>query len=276
MIIIKNFSFAYPCEQVLKNINLQYQPGGIYYLLAPNGFGKSTLLRSMAGLHKPSSGSIKVGNYNAVDRPIKMLQDLCFISEDTYFPNMQISDFPVLYGLLYPKFNTTHFYNYLEKFEVEKGNWLSALSFGQIKKLHLAFAFATNADVILLDEPTNGLDINSKMQFRKILATIINGDKTIIISTHDVVDMDILADGITVLRNETVVFHQKTADILKKIYFDFTTDKSEAEEALYSEQTYYGFMTIKTNFMAHESNLNMELLYRGLLNQPQKITALFT
>lgn len=275
MIAIKNFSFSYLRKQVLKNINLHYSQGNIYYLLGPNGAGKSTLLRSIAGLHQPLKGSIQISNYNAFERNINVLENLYFLSEDAYYPDMSIVKFIVLYKGLYPLFNEQNFYAYLKMFGIERQQQLSALSFGQKRKVYVSFAFATDAKVILLDEPTKGLDINSKMLFKKILATSADHDRIIIISTHDVTSMDIVADGITVLDQQEVVFHQSIHTISERIFFDFVTNEVEAAQALYSEQTYQGFLTIVPNLTGMESNLNIELLYRGLMSQPQKITSLF-
>ena len=275
MITFKNLSFAYAKKKVLNDINLQYEPGKIYYLLGPNGFGKSTLLRCIAGLHHPQNGSVEVNNSPAFERNLKQLQDICFISDGMYCPDMLVTKFVTLYGRLYPRFNTEFFFKYLHMFEVKEDSHISELSFGQRKKLFLAFAFATNARIILLDEPINGLDIKSKKEFRKILAETANDDKMVIIGTHDISDMDVLADGITVLGQQKVIFHQSTSDILNKLDFDIVKDPTEAEQALYSEQTYKGFMTITPNLTQKETNLNIELLYHALLNQQEKITLLF-
>ncbi|SMO72398.1 ABC-2 type transport system ATP-binding protein [Chryseobacterium rhizoplanae] len=275
MIIFKNLSFAYSQKKVLNDVNLQYEPGKIYYLLGPNGFGKSTLLRSIAGLHHPQTGTVEVNNHPAFKRNINLLQNICFVSDGMYCPDMLITKFATLYGSLYPLFKADDFYKYLFMFEVKKESRISELSFGQRKKLFLSFAFATQASIILLDEPINGLDIKSKREFRKILTEITNDDKTVIIGTHDVSDMDILADGITVLGQEQVIFHQNTSDILQKLTFDIVKDPTEAEQSLYSEQTYQGFMTISPNLTHKETNLNIELLYHALLKQQHKITSLF-
>ena len=275
MITIKNFSFFYTRKEVLKDVSLVYEPGKIYYLLGPNGYGKSTLLRCIAGLHRPHKGSIEIDGHSPFERSVGVLQELCLVSEETYYPNLPTMKLAALYGDLYPLFDIDTFYKYLQMFKVEKKSQLSTLSFGQQKKLYLAFAFATRAKVILLDEPTTGLDIDSKMQLRKILVEFVDDNKTIIIGTHDIADMDVLVDGITVLGQQEVVFHENTHDILQKLSFDFVTDEAEANKALYNERTYRGFMTLRSNVTLTESNLNTELLYRGLLNQRQKITSLF-
>ncbi|MEF9478748.1 hypothetical protein OWR28_14480 [Chryseobacterium sp. 1B4] len=114
------------------------------------------------------------------------------------------------------------------------------------------------------------------MQFRKILAVSASEDKTIIIGTHDVSDMNVMADGITVLGKQKVLFHQPTSDIIRKVSFGFTTNEDEATEALYYEQTFQGFNILNSNLKGSESNINVELLYRGLIDQSsQKITSLF-
>ena len=214
MIIIKNLFFTYFQKPVLADVNLLYEPGKIYYLLGPNGFGKSTLLRCIAGLQYPKQGSIMVNNYNPFKRDVNFLNDISCVNEESYYPDMQIGKFVDLYGALYPDFSIESFHNYLKMFNVVMKGRLSSLSFGQRKKVYLAFAFASNTKIILLDEPTNGLDVNSKMQFRKILSTLAARDKIIIIATHDVSDADVLADGITVLGPHTSTFSQSTDTIL--------------------------------------------------------------
>ncbi|MEF9478747.1 ATP-binding cassette domain-containing protein [Chryseobacterium sp. 1B4] len=131
MITIKDLFFNYDRKQVLKDVTLEYEPGKIYYLLGPNGFGKSTLLRCIAGLHRIEQGSIWVNNENPFKRNINFLNDISYISEETYYPDMSINKFAALYGALYPRFSLQNFHEYLMMFEVEINQRISALSFGQ-------------------------------------------------------------------------------------------------------------------------------------------------
>ncbi len=163
MIRIKNLSFDYGNRKsVFRNLNLTLTEGNVYGLLGRNGAGKSSLLRNMAGLLFPTQGICIVNGHNAQDRLPVFLQDLYFLPEEFNTPSVKIKEFVNIYAPLYPKFSRKQFLEYLEEFQLSENEKFSELSLGQKKKALIGFALSTNTKILLMDEPTNGLDIPSK------------------------------------------------------------------------------------------------------------------
>ena len=185
MIEIKSLSFAYPRKQLLfKELNLRLQAGHIYGLLGKNGAGKSTLLKNMTGLAFPQKGGCYFNQVNVSGRPVAVLEDVYFIPEEIFVPSLTPAQFVANTAIFYPKFNKADFYHYLKVLDVDLDGVMDKLSFGQQKKAMIAFGLATNTGVLIMDEPTNGLDIPSKVQFRKLIASVLTEDRCIVISTH--------------------------------------------------------------------------------------------
>lgn len=177
MIDIQNLSFGYSRTKLLyKKLTLSLEAGSIYGLWGKNGAGKSTLLKNIIGLLFPVSGSIKVNNFVPKKRQPSFLQTIYFIPEEVYVPALTIKGYRNLFAPFYPDFNAARFTSYLEELDVRDEGKLNSLSFGQQKKFIIAFALACNTRVLIMDEPTNGLDIPSKIQFRKLMASVMNDE----------------------------------------------------------------------------------------------------
>ena len=213
MIEIKNLSFGYRKEKLFSGLDLQLKPGNIHGLLGKNGVGKTTLLKLIAGLRYPQDGECLVWNYVPRRRLPGMLEDLYFIPEEFFVPTLTIKSYEKIYAPLYPRFDGVALAEYEKEFDLDVDKKLTEFSYGQKKKFLLAFGLASNCRLFLLDEPTNGLDIPSKSQFRRVLASALADDRIIIISTHQVRDMENLIDDIIILEDGKIVFNQYTHDI---------------------------------------------------------------
>jgi len=272
MIQIHNLSFGYSRRaQLFRNLNLALREGHIYGLLGKNGAGKSTLLKNIAGLVFPSSGSCQVNGYEACKRYPAMLEDLYFIPEEIHMPSITASQFVAYTAPFYPFFDETAFYRYLSEFDVPQHVVLSKMSFGQQKKAIIAFGLATNTSVVIMDEPTNGLDIPSKVQFRRIIASALTENRCIIISTHQVRDLDSLIDALVVVHEREIVLNQDLDTIAERLTFT-TLPEAEAQEALYAEDTVRGKHAIMPNVMGSYSKVDMELLFNAITSGNKTIT----
>ncbi|RZK11322.1 MAG: ABC transporter ATP-binding protein, partial [Hymenobacter sp.] len=208
MVRIRNLHFGYSRRMLqLENLDLDLLKGRIYGLLGKNGAGKSTLLKNIVGLAFPLSGTCEVAGHAAARRRPDTLQDLFFLPEDVQAPAATALELAASTGIFYPRFDAEAFVGYLHELEVSTTVQLSKLSFGQQKKALLAFALATNTGLLVLDEPTNGLDIPSKAQFRKLVAGALSEERCVIISTHQVRDLDSLIDTVLVLHQRRVVLN---------------------------------------------------------------------
>ena len=248
MIQIKNLSFDYGKRKpVFRNLNLTLTEGNVYGLLGRNGAGKSSLLRNMAGLLFPTSGSCVVNGHDAQKRLPVFLQDLYFLPEEFHTPSVKIKEFVDVYAPFYPKFSRKQFLEYLEEFQLSDNEKFTELSLGQKKKALIGFALSTNTKVLLMDEPTNGLDIPSKSQFRKIIASVATDERIIVISTHQVRDLESLIDPIIILDNSEVLLNATTEEITEKLCFKNVATVTDHEKVLYSEHSLRGFSIVTQN-----------------------------
>jgi len=266
MIQIKDLNFGYSKKAMLfRNLNLNLSKGHIYGLLGKNGAGKSTLLHNITGLTYPQSGYCFINGLNSADRSVDFLSEMYFIPEELYVPSVTAAQFVKNTAPFYPVFNEAHFYSYLEEFDVPRESVLDKLSFGQQKKVMIAFGLATNTSLLVMDEPTNGLDIPSKVQFRKIIASVLTEDRCIIISTHQVRDLDSLIDTLVVLHNHEIVVNEALDAISEKVYFT-TLDSNDMQPALYQEENIRGKNVILNNADGLYSKVDMELLFNAIVS----------
>ncbi|MGI4022375.1 MAG: ABC transporter ATP-binding protein [Janthinobacterium lividum] len=271
MIKISNLTFGYGRKKILfQDLNLQMQEGHIYGLLGKNGAGKSTLLKNIAGLVFPQKGICEVNGYNSAKRLPAFLQDLFFIPEEVYMPTLTAKQFIKSTGHFYPAFNEAQFDQMLSEFDVPNNSLLNKLSFGQQKKVMIAFGLSTNTSLLIMDEPTNGLDIPSKSQFRKIIASALTETRCIIISTHQVRDLDNLIDTLLVVHNQKIILNRSLDEISERL--KFSTTSTTGPEVLYAEESVRGLNTISQNTNESYSKVDMELLFNAIINNDQMIT----
>ncbi len=277
MIQINNLSFNYgKRKEVFRNLNLTLSAGNVYGLLGKNGAGKSSLLRNIAGLLFPTAGTCEVNGYTAQDRLPSFLQELYFLPEEFHTPPVKIREFVDTYAPFYPNFSRKQFAEYLQEFQLSENEKFTELSLGQKKKALIGFALSTNTKVLLMDEPTNGLDIPSKSQFRKIIASVATAERIIVISTHQVRDLDSLIDPIIILDNSEVLLHANTEEISEKLCFKNVSTVSNHESVLYSEHSLKGFSVVSQNLDNEQSKTDLELLFNATLTNPQKIKQIFS
>lgn len=275
MIDIQDLHFTYGSKKVFDGLSLSLQAGHIYGLLGKNGTGKSTLLRNIAGLLFPGRGQLAVLGYNPSKRQPAFLQDVFMVPEEFFLPNVSIEKFVLCNAPFYPAFDKVQFDVYLKEFDIPGSNSLQNMSYGQKKKVLISFALACNTKLLLMDEPTNGLDIMSKSQFRKIMAGVLDENKCIIISTHQVKDLESLIDRITIIDDGKILFDQRTEQITNKLNFKMSFDSNEVKEALYSEESLSGSAIISKNMHGEEGKLDLELLYKAVVLKGKEIHAVF-
>lgn len=276
MITLENVTFGYKRKcPLFDRFSYRLAQGGIYGLLGRNGAGKSTLLHLMSGLLLPSSGRVCFRGVEVGKRLPQTLADLFVVPEEFMLPPIKLSEFVRLQGCFYPRFSEEDFRHYLSLFEME-GDWhLDGMSMGQKKKVFISFALAANTSLLLMDEPTNGLDISGKSQFRKLMAAGMNEERTLVISTHQVKDIERLLDRVAILDGSRMLLDESVERICRKLYFTETDDPSEVEQALASVPSVRGTRVMLPNTEGRESDLNLELLFNGTLEHPAEVAALF-
>jgi ABC-2 type transport system ATP-binding protein len=271
MIEVSNLTFGYSKKALLfKNLNLTLSAGHIYGLLGKNGAGKSTLLKNLAGLVYPQEGSCVMNGYQASKRLPAFLQELFFIPEEMHMPALTALQFMESTGHFYPRFSAEQFQKMLNQFEVPLDRQLNTLSFGQQKKAMISFGLATNTSFLIMDEPTNGLDIPSKVQFRKIIVNSLTDERCIIISTHQVRDLDSLIDTLLVLHEQEIVLNSPLDVIAEKIQFT-TAAQANTEHVLYKEENMIGANTISVNTDQKFGKVDMEILFNAITSGHKSI-----
>ena len=234
MIQIEKLHFSYsPKKPLFSDLDLQLKPGKVYGLLGKNGTGKSSLLKLIVGGVFAKRGTCTVNGFDSSQRKPSVLQDIFFLSENYATPAIKISDYIAANGSLYPKFDKDKFYSFLDIFEIDRGANLEHLSYGQRKKVVISFAIATNVKYLLLDEPTNGLDIPSKSQFRKALLSGFQEDQIVIISTHQIRDLNQLIESIIIIEDGQIIFHKDVFELEEKLLFTKSLSENSTAEVLY-------------------------------------------
>lgn len=273
MIEINNLGFSYGTKTVLKNISMQVSEGNIYGLLGENGVGKTTLLTLLCGLKKPQEGTIRVDGLNPFDRQPSLLSDQFFLPDEVVPVHASTLSFAREHGVFWPRFDLSKFELLLREFEVDPRQRMDTMSSGQLKKAWLSFALACNAKYYYLDEPTNGLDIPSKSQFRKAVSKYTQEDSAIIISTHQVRDLENIIDPIIILDNQAVLVNATLEEISGKLFFDYGNEIQVG--ALYLEQTPGGTVQVYPNTTGIESKVNVEAFFNTVHLHKDLVRSMF-
>lgn len=274
MIEIKNLEFNYKKTPVFSGINLTFPEGAIYGLLGENGVGKTTLLKIISGLLRPTAGTCTVDALTSYDRLPQMLQRIVFLPDEVMLPdNSTPQKYVDELMPFYPTFSQGTFLHLMQELEVEPDRKFKEMSFGQQKKSLIAATLSLGTEYVLLDEPTNGLDIPSKSQFRSILSKRADETSTIIISTHQVKDVENLIDPVVILNNNDVLLDASVQQITEKLFFEY--GGTHRDDALFSEMLPEGYMNVVPNTTGEESQINIEALFNAVLRNKNRIKELF-
>ena len=274
MIKIENLAFSYGQTPVLNNISMTLEDGKIYGLLGENGVGKTTLLSLLAGLKKAKTGSIGIDGENPYSRRPDILGDQHFLTDEPAPQNEEAQKWARMNGKFWPRYNHGQFLQIMAELENDPAKKMNRMSAGQLKKTHIAFALACNVKHLYMDEPTNGLDIPSKTSFRSAVMKHTREDAVIVISTHQVRDLENIIDPIIILDRQDVLMNASIEEITSKLYFDY--GKELHPDSYYSEQLPGGFIQVRPNREGIESKVNIEALFNAVHKQKEAMKALFT
>ncbi len=270
MINISNLQFRYPGTRhdVFTGLNLNIKGGGIYGLLGKNGTGKSTLLYLIAGLLRAKSGSVIVDGRESGKRLPGMLQDVYIVPEEYDLPQLSLHDYIAMQRLFYPRFSEEVLASCLRGFEMPEQPNLKELSMGQKKKVYMSMALAAGTRLLLMDEPTNGLDIPSKALFRQVVAQHMTDDRTLIISTHQVHDVEALLDHVLILDNSTLRLDASMAELTERYTFTLRQPQEMDDSVIYAESSLQGNATMARRRSGDpETAVNLELLFTAVSKQ---------
>ena len=269
MITLKELSFSYSRKkEVLDRINLEVGSGHICGLLGKNGEGKTTLLNLLSGQIFPDQGSCLVLEEIPSERNARFLQQIFLLPEEISMPEVTAIEYIKMYAPFYPTFRDDICKACVESFEINLSDRLSKMSQGQRKKVAITLALAAHTPLLLMDEPTNGLDIPSKAKFRRLVASLIDDNQTVIISTHQVRDMESLIDTVLILDQRQTLLNKTLNEIGEKLYFGPLLPE---EKALYSEPTPQGTIGVTAREDKEETAVSLELLFNAAITYPKEI-----
>ena len=273
MITLKDLSFSYGKHKVLGNMSMTLEKGKIYGLLGENGVGKSTLLKILSGLLKMEKGECTVFGEIPYSRNPSFLQDFFYLPEDFVGENVVVKKYAMQLGVFYPNFSHDRFNRIISEFGVDPKSKFSKLSLGQQKKAIIAVALSLGTKVLLMDEPSNGLDIPSKSLLRRLIAENASDDQLIVISTHQVKDLENLIDPIIIMDKDGVVLNASIEEISSKLAFGIEQEEDKA--ALYSQRDLRGYITVRHNEYGIETPVDLEALFNCALANKALFKGLF-
>ena len=273
MIKLTDLSFSYGMHKVLGNVSMTLEKGKIYGLLGENGVGKSTLLKILSGLLNKQSGECSVFGEVPYERKPSFLQDVFYLPEDFVGENVVVEKYAMQLGVFYPNFSPERFSRIIGEFGVDPSAKFNKLSLGQQKKAIIAVALSLGTKVLLMDEPSNGLDIPSKSLLRRLIAENASDDQLIVISTHQVKDLENLIDPIIIMDKDGVVLNASIEEISSKLSFGI--EPKEDKAALYSQRDLRGYVTVRHNEYGIETPVDLESLFNCTLANKALFKRLF-
>ncbi len=288
MIEIKNMSFKYANHtglpfvkkqktpnnrNVFSKLNLTIEKNRIYGLLGKNGTGKSTLLYLICGLLRPTAGTVTFDGNETKKRLPEALRDIFIVPEEFDLPPVSLDTFIKLNAPFYPNFDRKVLDSCLRDFDMPAFARLDELSMGQKKKVYVSFALAAGTRLLLMDEPTNGLDIPSKSQFRRVVTGNMSDDRTIVISTHQVHDVEQLLDHILIASPTGMLLDSPVADICEKYTFEYRMPGEQVDDVIYAEPTLQGNAVMaRRKENSPETSVNLELLFNAVTKMCKEST----
>jgi len=264
-------------KPVLENLSLTIEPGKVYGLIGRNGAGKTTLLNCITGIlafKKKFQAIFLDGVKMNINNPNTHAK-LFYVTDTISSIHILADTFADTLSRLYPGFSIESYKESMEKFHMDRNVFLDELSLGEKKSVFLSYAFASGAPYIILDEPTNGLDITSRKVFRKLIASYMTPDRSIIVSTHHINEISPLLDHILILDKRHLVFDHSVMETGSVLSFIESDDEQCKQQALYSMSSAYGNRMILPDTGGTDSEIDYELLFEAVLENGEAINELF-
>ena len=275
MLQVKNLTFDYSKKKLFNDLNLEVQPG-LFGLLGKNGAGKSTLLKLMSGELFPTKGECLTMGFEASKRIPEMLAEIYYLPEEFDLPSMSGTQYVESYSPFYSKFSMEFFEKCADEFEIYPGSKLGSMSYGQRKKFMISFGLATWSSILLLDEPTNGLDIPSKSQFRRLAAAGASDERIILISTHQVRDMENLIDPIIIVEDGKIIFNHSMEEITESLSFQVVDSEPSGGDVIYYEKVLGGYLTAYGKQDENSRAVDLEFLFNMIVSKGNTINEIIS
>jgi len=278
LVVTRGLSKSFANNKVLDGIDLTVNKGRIVGLIGPNGAGKTTVLKCLLGL-STYQGHISILGMNPLRQRQQVLQDVCFIADTAILPQwLKVSQALIYLQGVHPRFNREKAERLLEKTSIPLDKKVSQLSKGMITQLHLALVMAIDAKLLVLDEPTLGLDILYRKEF---YATLLNDyfdqDKTIIVTTHQVEEIEGILTDLLFIKDGKLILDTEM-EALEQQFFEVKLRPEQLEQARklapISEQAVLGGAAFIYEKRPGDTDLEQRLAQLGNTTTPS-ITDLF-
>lgn len=270
MIKLESVRFAYKRDTIFQDIDLTFEAGNIYGLFGLNGAGKSTLLRLLVGLLFPQEGKIHVLGQNISKRLPALTSQIYLLPETPWLPAVSEKQFLSRMAPFYSNFDAVYMDRLLEELELPRGQQLTSFSLGERKKFHLAFGLACKPAILVLDEPTNGMDIPSKGFLRKMIVEALTDERMLILATHHVKDLEMLIDKVLILHNGKFICNQSITEISNNFRFSIESTNPDlgSDKLLYTEPCVGGYATVWADSNSEDNQPDLELLFKAAVANP--------
>lgn len=251
MIKVTNVTKSFDSFKALDNLTLHVPAGSVYGLVGPNGAGKTTIIKQLCGVYRPDSGSIEI-NSQPVYENNAIKNSVCYISDDLfYFPTYSIKDMANFYRGIYKSFNNERFAALGEVFKIDPCRKVRRLSKGMQKQVAFWLGISAMPDVMILDEPVDGLDpVMRKSVWKLMLQDVAERGMTVLVSSHNLRELEDVCDHVGIMHRGRVVLEKSLDDVkgnIHKLQLAFPDGKLPDElegslDILHSEG--YGSVTI--------------------------------
>lgn len=262
IIQVSGLGFHYGRNRVFENFELMLDQPGIYGLFGRNGSGKSTLLKILAGLLFPHAGTVSVLGHRPATRSPDFLEQIYIVPEEFHLPDITLAALQVTHAPFYPRFSASDFQRYISTFDIPQDQSFASMSLGQKKKSVIAFALATHTPVLLMDEPTNGLDILSRSQFKAIMGGSEHKQRIVLISTHQAHDLETLMSHV-LFADAGQLALSASMHTLQHALLMGVQEKPE-NRSIYQEPLGQQWAYVSHNQQFETSAVHLELLYKAL------------
>ena len=283
LIRVEDLHKSFGSLQVLKGVTEHVNHGEVVSVIGPSGGGKSTFLRCLNLLETPTSGKIYFEGTDITDKDVDInlhRQKMGMVFQSfNLFNHMNIIENIMAAPVDLLKKSKQQAYDDGMRLLRTVGladkafNYPDELSGGQKQRVAIARTLAMEPEIILLDEPTNGLDITSRQALKRIISGSMDDESTLLISTHQAHDFENLLDHLVILGKGEILLNRSLDEISNRLLFA-RTDILPAE-SIYSEQDLSGHFSILPNEDGEENTPDIELLYKAVLQQPEKIKSMF-
>lgn len=271
MIKAQQLQFDYARTRLYDDFSLTLERPGVYGLFGRNGSGKSTLLKILSGLLFPRAGVVEVLGYRPKRREPRFLEQVYLVPEEFHLPDISLSVLQKTHAPFYPRFSAADFQEYVQIFEIPGNKGFASMSLGQKKKAVIAFALATHTPLLLMDEPTNGLDILGRAQFKSILGRKEHADRMIIISTHQAHDLESLMGHVLFVDGGKIALSSSMDTLQRALRLGVADDQAETVGCIYHEAIGNQWAYVTANSGQSPGAVNLELLYKALSMNKQAV-----